>query len=355
MPGNESSDAHHYGKENMPPAEDKENIPPSKNQSIHYKSQFMGNEPGCSKQIDATVNEANMSILPIDLQKGVDLINVLMESRKMNREAKKKCIRKIVRHLLESDNTHDISQMLMSFSDKSKSNKTSSNHSMHSDTSAFVRDTKPQMSGVSSLSSTASSIKGSILMDISNSKIVARPTHATAEENDLVQPRTLQETAEQKDWLKPITQSELEKELGRRSRNVTQSEQMKEKRRFHSNDEIFEMLKHEKETHYNWIDQEIQHLSNLKKLLQNMQADDPDNSKQTLHSSTGSQETDFLVTYENARLSRNETNNQSQADASSAIQGMLYSIVIELIKYLIPPSILAWLHSFPHRLIIIIM
>lgn len=340
LPDNESSDESQYGKENVPPVEDKENVPPPKNQSIHYTNQFSGNEPCCSRQLGPTVNEANMSTLPVDLQKGVDLINILMESRKMNREAKKKCIRKIVRYLLESDNTHDISQMLLSFSDKSRSNKTLSNYSVHSDTSAFVRDTKPQMSGVSSLSSTSSSIKGSILMDMSNNRN-NRTAHETAQEKEVAQPITVRETAEEKEWLKPITQSELEKEWARRSRNVSHSEEMKGKRRFHSNDEIFEILKHEKETHYNWIDQEIQHLSNLKTLLQNVQSDEPNECNKSLHSLNASQENDFLVIYENARHNRNKINNQSQADASSAIHGMLFFIVN---KFIFPLQILTWLY-----------
>lgn len=303
-----------YGKENIPPVDEKENIPPLNDQSSRYYNQNNLIEPCSSNQLQSIVNEANISSLPVDLQKGVDLINVLMESRKMNRDTKKKCIRKIVKRLLESDNMHDISSMLMSFSDTSKSVKTASDRStVDSDSSVLIKSSRPQMSGVSALSSSANSVTSSILRENSHKQ----------------KAQNAQAIADEKDWLQPITQSELEKEFSRRSHNQSEPAQSRphearDKRRVKSSNEILEFLKHEKETHFNWIDQEIQHLNNLKRLLKNMQVNESINITQsTLKSIDARQVDELLVIYENFKRNRNQTSeNGSQADVSSAIQGI---------------------------------
>lgn len=286
-----------HDKENVPPIEEKENIPPVKAQPSHQKKQYNLLDPCCSKQLDASANESNTSILPVDLQKGVDLINVLVDSRQMSQNTKKKCIRKIVSRLLRSepDNLHDLSQMLASCSLKSKSTKDDSDRTIDSsDTSVIVKNAKPQMSGVSALSSSANSTASSMLRHKSNE-----------------QSADLHETTTEKDWLKPITQSEMDKELSRRSQNDSRlKDEHQQTSRVNSNSRIFEFLKHEKATHFNWVDQEIRHLKNLKMLLESMQVNN------------STKDDSLRAVYENFRRNKNEVSGDgSQGDVSSAIQG----------------------------------
>lgn len=159
--------------------------------------------------------------------------------------------------------------------------------------------------------------------------------------------------SEVKDWLLPVTQSEIERENSRRALNKSTDEVM-----IPSNDsvagipttvannmenecgpqslkaikpttsnEILEFLENEKQTHFNWIDQEIEHLMNLKLLLQNIKANETDESKENvsdekINSVYAKHNRDYLIIYENFKRSgKNSNEKQSPSDVSNSLIG----------------------------------
>lgn len=326
-------------KENIPPIEDKENIPPTPLHSIHRPSAC--DQPNVFKTPEkrAIDSRSESSMLPNDLQKGVDLLNALIDSREMNSATKKKLIRKIVRHLVKSKDTKDITQMIMSFSDKSSTKM--SGVSPLSDVgknecSGNEKTAKDTISGVSTLSSSESAL---------SALIEPNPS----QENDQQNKNVEKVEKEIKEWLLPMTQSEILKENARKSQSLRQEETIQEqqtnivsnelapKMNEEKNDgkllpksnEIFEFLENEKKTHFNWIDQEIEHLKNLKLLLLNLSQNGSDESKgnvsdEKINSVYAKHNRDYLAIYENfRRTANNASGNGSQADVSSALIGLM--------------------------------
>ncbi|XP_031618618.1 uncharacterized protein LOC116337832 [Contarinia nasturtii] len=339
-------------KENIPPIDDKENIPPPPLHAMHRNDP----KPSVYKTPENAVEKRNEScVLPNDLQKGVDLINALIDSRTTDGVTKKKLIRKIVRHLLKSRDTKDITQMIMSYSDKS-STKISGVSSMEdSEQSEIERAVKDTISGISALSSSSSldSVQSNQL-PVNNEKIeggsekraedVKRKEmenkNEERKEEDLIHSEVKKgsnDEKEVKDWLLPITQSEIEKEIARKTQIIESieskdipsvqrvTEPMKIVEKPTKNNEIFEFLEHEKKTHFNWIDQEIEHLKNLKVLLQNLNTNDSDESKgnvsdEKINSVYAKHNREYLTIYENFRRNAKHSSvNGSQADVSSTL------------------------------------
>lgn len=321
-------------KENIPPIDDKENIPPPPLHAMHHSQQ-----PKDYKTPEKTVAKPNESVLPNDLQKGVDLINALIDSRKTDSVTKKKLIRKIVRHLLKSKDTKDITQMIMSYSENSHSAKVSGVSLLanvdDSDQSVVEKTAKDTISGVSALSSSSLSTE--------SAEFEANKTPVNAELVDIG--TELDDEKEIKDWLLPMTKSEIERENARKFQITRQTEDKQIK--ITSNEsrpisrsksiacsapakskEILELLENEKKTHFNWIDQEIEHLKNLKILLQNVNAAGSDVSKgdvsdEKINSVYAKHNRDYLSIYENFRRKpKNTSGDGSQADISSTLIGL---------------------------------
>lgn len=328
-------------KENIPPTEDKENIPPLPLHSVFQNKQKDSVEICCKTPEPCEQSSNNdASILPTDLQKGVDLINVLIDSRNMDHTTKKKLIRKIVRHLLKSQDTKDITQMIMNYSNKRNTNQSSQSSSnglndSKSNSNLVKDDSKQGISGVSTLSSSTSTASE-----------MTKDRHQ--QYNDECSKH--EDSMEEKDWLKPVTQSEIDKENARKSGtskienkqkqqdNISDDNQLlKEQCKTTPNNEVFEFLQNEKKTHFNWIDQEIEHLNNLKILLQNMNLSETNNSKQNifeekLNSVYTKHDKDFLVIYENYRRHENKNSSEdgSHADISSALRGLFIFILFSI-------------------------
>lgn len=327
---------------------------------------------------EQSIDRSDTSILPTDLQKSVELINALIDSRKMDGTNKKKLLRRIVRKIIKFKDTKEITQMIMSYSDKSNSNALSSSESSaelkgNNVTSATKTKSKSKnqvMSGVSTLSSTSDAasdersihekqnesspciITKSMRQEISGITTLSSSSNTASQETNGI--KEAANHSEVKDWLLPVTQSEIERENSKRALNKSTDEVIPPNERSApelpkavanindneirppskpnkaaTSNEIFEFLENEKRTHFNWIDQEIEHLKNLKLLLQNIKANETDESKdvseEKINSVYAKHNRDYLSIYENIKRSGKKNDNEKQlpSDVSDSFIGML--------------------------------
>lgn len=309
-------------KENMPPVEDKENVPPRHRiETVNLTAADLMTP----KQAIPKPN-ADASVLPNDLQKGVDLINALIDSRKIGSSDKKKLIRKIVKNLLKSKDPKDITQMILSFSDKSGAKtaceRSSSASELEKSEESKEKDppSKHTISGVSTLSSSASAVE------------------CKDSPKDLNKESQLEKTSE-KEWLLPLTQSEIEKENVRKAEKSIQNNaeakqgttsvidkvQLKIDNTKRKDTNTQEPLDDKKSNYFNWIDQEIEHLTNLKMFLENVKLSGSDVNKdaENINPVYAERDKNYLAIYENFHQSK-KTNSESssQAYASSACTGL---------------------------------
>lgn len=248
-------------KENIAPVEDKENIPSPAVLTVEH--------PSCPQKVIVTPEQQTLDItedtqLPEDLQRGVDLINCLVLSKKIDNTSKKKLIRKIIRRLLRTKGIEELQGLL-----KENSSNRESFSSSSSSTAVSRRAENPQkeISGVTKLS-------------ISN-----EPTTSTKKNADEDKPLSKGKTYETtQDWLEPLTQSEIEREKQKKEKekiytnlSITENDSLNKHEKdieTFSENMVKKFLEMEKRTHFNWIDREIEHLTNLKKILI---ADEADN------------------------------------------------------------------------------
>lgn len=242
-------------KENVPPVEDKENIPPAKAYPRIEGEFRTPDRVKSSSEIDPLQLSTDESILPNELQRGIDLLTALIDSKKLDREAKKKLTRKIIRRLMKSSNVSEIVNLLQKHEENADRSDASSG------ASKSVASDHKTISGIATL---ASSEASAVVADEPSQK-------------DAVT-----------DWLKPATRSEIERE--RRSKTLTPPVQSAAAERPAAN--IHEFIEFEKQNHFKWIDQEIEHLRNLKTLMSNV---DTDNNR--LGSSRSLPERRSLVVY----------------------------------------------------------
>lgn len=345
-------------KENIPP-EGKENIPPPPLHAMHHddrSSDYVTPEQSIDR------SDIDTSTLPNDLQKSVELINALIDSRKMDEVTKKKLLRRIVRKIIKFKDTKEITQMIMSYSDESNVNAMNSSESsagLNGSNETSVTRTKfkkQEMSGVSTLSSTSSAVSDQRYVhqrqNVSSPRITSksmkreinRITTLSSSSNIAAQETETKDEAnrsEVKDWLLPVTQSEIKRENSRRTLNKStdevippnesvpdQSRPPSKPIKTTSSNEILEFLENEKRTHFNWIDQEIEHLKNLKLLLQNLKANETDESKdvseEKINSVYAKHNRDYLIIYENFKRSgKNQNKQQLPSDVSNSFIGLL--------------------------------
>lgn len=396
-------------KENIPPIEDKENIPPlpisrpfhtrrmppnveqinvlktPPDQSIAVLTAAAAPKPSGGDAVGG-----DSSVLSNDLQIGVDLINALIDSRGTDAVTKKKLIRKIVRHLLRSKDTKDITQMIMSYTTEKSNSKISGvstliDEDAKSDAhnSKVDQTGKDTISGISTLDSSSSNASRAASIEPNNRQPYSgRDRNANLKTENVDEKSVLKDrrktdienceadTVGVKEWLLPVTQSEIEKEMTRklsRSRSQQhppQSAAVNSKLRSSQIDmddeangqmgsdnqrmicaknskstrsnEILDRLETEKKTQFDWIDQEIEHLKNLKTFLKQINASDSDELSSTKGANVSDEKTnsvyatkhnrDYFTIYENFRRTRKQHriggSNGPQADESSTLIGL---------------------------------
>lgn len=387
-------------KENIPPIEDKENIPPPQSLPLALQNTEQPNvfkTPPDQSIAAATAAKSNVSaggdssVLSNELQIGVDLINAMIESHCTDAATKKKLIRKIVRHLLRSKDTKGIAQMIISYTTDKSDSKISGVIHMSDDISEKNNDSRikkktanDSISGISTLNSSSSNVSQDVkalassesdqmTSNIREDKQLQSYPNVVQQRYLKVKPienkKTLQNDERRKDnensktdskivkeWLLPATQSEIEKEMSRklsRSQQHTtetnlsneqlndiasissqidnrQAEYVKEKM------EIFNRLKKEKKTEFDWIDQEIEQLKNLKQLLKQINTSESDGqsassrggniSDEKTNSVYAKHNRNYFAIYENFRRTHKQPgirgSDESQADESSTLIGL---------------------------------
>lgn len=290
---------------------DKENIPPVTNNQIKTIDENM------SKDIIDSISDRNSSILSadslfgnitnidIDLQKGISLLNSLIEAKKLDKITKKKLVKKIVHRLLKAKYNETLQQTTSST--KSNSNPLTSDSS--SKNSSLGKNIVA-VSGVNTLSGESSETAPSTVkpapMNLKRSLSVRKPS---SEQQLVVLPilspenseLTVKSTSPQdlnnqsmKDWLEPMTHSEInyekrktEEEMKQNNIEVKQNEM--QKRLLRAQDEVLnknindqcdsnqpdnflgenllKFVRKERNSQLDWIQKEINHLVNLKEFL----------------------------------------------------------------------------------------
>lgn len=387
-------------KENIPPIDDKENIPPRPpapsrssppiRQDIERPNVFKtppdqtiagAAAAAAAHTSRAKSSGADLSVLSNDLQIGVDLINALIDSRGTDAVTKKKLIRKIVRHLLRSKDTKDITQMIMSYTTDKSNSKISGvsvlgdeDEKSDSDTRSRVEHAeKDTISGISTLNSSSSSASHSAVIppkphqippnngENERNKSDDADRDERAAENEQIaqsdrQKRDVDDCGTDskvvKEWLLPVTQSEIEKEMARNAAKSQQQQQHQPKpiETAASNEQLnadraqiatsrcsklLNRLDTEKKTHYAWIDQEIEHLKKLKKLLKQINTSESDVrscnkgagniSDEKTNSVYAKYNRDYFTVYENFRRTRKQ-HEISTTDESSTLIGLNFII-----------------------------
>lgn len=371
-------------KENIPPIDDKENIPPlpiprpfpTRAMPQHIEQINVLKTPpdqsiaaARSSGVDAVGGDS--SLLSNDLQIGVDLINALIDSRGTDAVTKKKLIRKIVRHLLRSKDTKDITQMIMSYTTEKSNSKISGVSTLvdedeksdehHSKVDQTGKDT---ISGISTLDSSSSNVSRAASIEPNKKQSNSdrnspkrSDEHANSktdnvdEKNVLKDPRKMNtenfeaDATGVKEWLLPVTQSEIDKEITRKlsqSQHAASISKLKYLQMGHDDaknsksarsNEFLDRLETEKKTQFDWIDQEIEHLKNLKTLLKQINASESDEQSSAKGADVSDEKTnsvyatkhnrDYFTIYENFRRTRKQhrKSNGSQADDSSTVIG----------------------------------
>lgn len=404
-------------KENIPPIDDKENIPPVPPSRPFPPMSQNTEQPNVFKtppnrSIAAAATAAvkssgecgisvggDSSVLSNDLQIGVDLINALIDSRGTDAATKKKLIRKIVRHLLRSRDTKDITQMIMSYTAEKSNSKISGVSTLidedekSDDNHSRVDQTgKDTISGISTLNSSSSdasqadvaapSIEQNRMPSNGGEDEQSRNDDCNAQHEKMgMRTKKIDEIKVQKDrwktdvencetdskgvkeWLLPVTQSEIEKEMSRKlsrsqqnpSNCVVSNDDDKNSSQLNDDNrqiecvkntaknaistrsnEIFDRLETEKKTQFDWIDQEIEHLKNLKKLLRHINASESDEQSSSIKGGNISDEKtnsvyakhnrDYFTIYENFRRTQRQhrisSSNGPRADESSTLIGL---------------------------------
>lgn len=181
--------------------------------------------------------------MPNDLQKAVDLLNSLIDSKKLKREDKKALTRKIIRRLMKSKDLTEISRLLLI-----------NNANLEEDPNELKRLSKR------SDSSTSQSIE---MESISGVKPLSASERSRIDANE--NEKEIKSSSPIKEWLQPLTRSEIERENHRKGKNGNIEPKRAEKKLIAEN--VKDFLRVEKKNHLEWIGQEIDHLKNLQEIM----------------------------------------------------------------------------------------
>ena len=210
------------------------------------------------------------------LQKGIELLNSLIDSKKIDKAEKRKVVKKIVQRLMKA---------------KMRSSKNSTTSSSVEGKTAISHPTSDGISGIQSLQSTLNSKKEVPVKQFiepkekqiagkSSRKNSSKDTNDTSNETNEV---TKTDTS-MKDWLQPMTHSELDyqqnqqlvqegedvqKEIAVKQKQmeeklVATQNQLIEKNR---SENVLKFVVKERNSQLDWIEKEINHLMNLKEFL----------------------------------------------------------------------------------------
>ncbi|XP_037033336.1 uncharacterized protein LOC119072254 [Bradysia coprophila] len=308
-------------KENIPPRkkeiifppnegrqdENKENVPPRQLNDNEIIDKFQLSTP--PKTTTTTTDSSRtdeifgvISTLENDLARGVEVLYSLASAKELNEEKKKKLVRKIIKRITTAK-----------YKDSTASSESivSSIQGYDSETSKSVvgnPHSRPNISGVNTLSSTSSSNSNKEL-SVSSAKVAQPVKQDNSKENSI------------KDFLKPITNSEVEYERNRskEKRGIeqlpeTESERQLRKKSIHSDvsqcdPNILKFVEQQRQSQFEWIDREICHLVNLKEFLQKKR------------------ESDIMKDIINLEMNRKGTSLSRGTDKSQESSGVIYENV----------------------------
>lgn len=277
------------------PENDKENIPPlpfplpklNDVEDSPPPKQITG--PPVPKRFAAIEKSlSNDSVLPDDLQKAVEMLNVLVSKRRIDVETKKKLMRRVVKRLLKAKYGNESGSQGDSTASMSRNSSESSKNDQRSlqtskDVSKAASDIS--ISGIHALSLSATS--ASVPPDSKNAPDENQPEPlaektALSHSNHRWEPAvtSLEQDKEDtmKDWLAPMTYSEIQfmnqKMLNEKENEIREEQQRKQdnlqpklKPQPNPAMERGRIFEQEKMRHLNWIDNEIERLNNLKVMM----------------------------------------------------------------------------------------
>lgn len=301
-------------KENIPPEDqdnifpeiDKENIPPLP----LPKLEDIENSPSANDVVKPSApprrpkverNLSNESVLPDDLQKAVEMLNVLVSTRQIDVATKKKLMKRVVKRLLKARYANESSTQTDSTASTTASDGVDPQSSQNS--KVVSRGTSNNsISGIHALSSSNETSKN----DSAPGEQTNPPCEMQPEQSQQPEPVQLEDSIgdvanatstvndeenTNKDWLAPMTYSEIQF-MNQKMLHEKQNEMRKEQKRLQDNlvnnqivyanaDQLKltsdsqtnasgdkeRMLERERIRHMNWIDQEIERLNNLKAMM----------------------------------------------------------------------------------------
>lgn len=274
---------HGQDKENVPPCkkdkdvplpkaeefqeeENKENVPPRELDDDEIVEKFHLSTPKNTTTDSSHIDEmfGGVSTLENDLTKGVEVLYSLANSKELTEEKKKKLVRKIIKRITSAkykDSTASSESIVSSSCDSEKSKSVVGN-----------ANSKPNISGINTLSSTSSSNSNKESSDV---KVKSSVERSNAEESSI------------KDWLKPITNSEVQHEKNKSKDNEVKRKlpETDSERRLSKNSNksdvssqcdsnILKFVEKQRQTQFEWIDKEICHLVSLKEYLKKKRESD---------------------------------------------------------------------------------
>lgn len=207
-----------------------------------------------------------------DIQKGVDLLNSLVESNRLDKPTKKRMIKKIVYRLLKA---------------KYNGSKRSTSSSQPE-----VTQRQPNISGVTTLSSTGTSNAMPFESPPQNNPITVANVQPEPVGPTLAIPTPTKSNDTTKDWLQPMTHSELnydqrsKQQTSKRIEAIEKKQQILQDRLINTQNKIakkqstssrgepdeldanvLKFVSKERSSQLDWIQREINHLVNLKEFL----------------------------------------------------------------------------------------
>lgn len=308
-------------KENIPPVDcqellfpenDKENIRPeisddgggSMIDHGEIKKEIVNRTGSVDPSVVSTLS--NESILPDDLQKAVEMLDILVAARQIDDATKKKLMRRVVKRLLKeryptehgrnSERVISGVKPLESNTTSSSDDQRSRSNSARSEKHASIKS----ISGVQALSpsnATTSQVEpedeqkeaeADAKTDSEQVKSDEPPTIREKPQCDPIELDNKTEIDHVASWLEPMTYSEIqfmnqkmqnnkEKEKELLADQIYENqENLEAKSDAYSNQDISNIRKQyqqEKQKHLNWIDREIERLKNLKIQLDDSQTD----------------------------------------------------------------------------------
>lgn len=299
-------------KENVPPADcqeiifpenDKENIRPAVSNDVsmgsmvdHVENQPVNISRRDSQEPSVSSALSNESILPEDLQKAVEMLNILVATRQIDETTKKKLMRRVVKRLLKDRYSNEyVSRKAFAerTTDEGKNNSTGEGQeSLPNSSNGEKGSSIKNMSGVEALSSSNATPRNLEAENeqketedakTDNEQVISDDQPTIREKlqcNMVAEAKNENDDAAVKSWLEPMTYSEIQFMNQKMQNNKDKckepqlddliyenQENKKDKNDVYSTKDIKDIRKlyeQQKQEHAGWIDREIERLKNLK-------------------------------------------------------------------------------------------